>query len=100
MHSGLHHAEGKAKEGSADLFDRLMIVVGVLGPISLFPQVLKIWTDRNAENISLISWVMLSVISTLWTIYGIRHRSSALIVTNVLFTILNLLVVAAFFLFR
>ena len=94
MHVGLHHAEAEAKKGIATSFDRFMVFIGILGPLSLVPQVWKIWEDRSIAGISIISWILLSIFSFLWLLYGIIHRSKALIVSNAFSIVLNLLVVA------
>lgn len=100
MHVGLHHAEKREKEGTANFFDRLMIVVGLIGPLSLIPQILEIWNSKNIDGISLLSWVLLTLVSFMWMIYGIFHRSKALIVSNLLLIIMNLLIVVGVLMVR
>lgn len=97
---GLHHAEKRKKEGKADLFDHVMIVVGLIGPLSLIPQVLKIWAERSIAGVSLLSWALLAGVSFMWMIYGFSRHSMALIVSNAFITILNILIVIGILVIR
>lgn len=99
MHAGLHHAEKRKKEGNADTFDHVMIVVGLIGPLSLIPQVFTVWAGKT-EGISLLSWVLLVAVSLMWAMYGIARHSKALIVANALATVLNLSVVIGVLMLR
>ncbi len=93
MHLGLHHAESREKEKKADHFDRVMIVVGLIAPISLIPQVLKVWFDGGANGISLLTWSLLTGVSFMWALYGFLRKSKALFISNVFMVILNLMVI-------
>lgn len=100
MHAGLHHAERHRKEGDATPFDHAMIVVGLVGPLALIPQVLTIWVDRGVAGLSLLTWALLTAVSFMWILYGVFRRSKALVVANILYTIFNFLVVLGVFLYR
>jgi MtN3 and saliva related transmembrane protein len=100
MHVGLHHAEKRKKQGKDDNLDRVMIVVGLMSPLSLLPQVIKIWTSQNVADISLISWILLTAVSVMWAIYGFVRHSKAIFISNIFLIVLNFLVVVAGILFR
>lgn len=93
MYFGLHHAEGIRAQKPANRFDRMMILVGSLGPLSLMPQVFIVWRGGDVSGVSLSSWSLLTIVSLMWILYGIRHRSKALVISNLLATIFNLLIV-------
>ena len=100
MHLGLHHAETREKEKKGNLFDRIMIVVGLVAPISLIPQVLKVWIDHGANGISLLTWSLLTGVSFMWALYGFLRKSKALLISNIFMVILNLMVILGVLLAR
>ena len=75
------------------LMDKLIYVVGIVGPLMTIPQVLKIWVDKNAGGISIISWLTYAVTSIFWIIYGIMHKERPIIFSSILLVIFNTLVV-------
>lgn len=75
-------------------FDKFIYVIGIGGPSMTIPQVIKIWSEKNAGGISLIAWFGYTFFSILWLIYGILHHEKPIIVTNVTIIILNALVIA------
>ena len=100
MHSGLHHAEKRKKEGRANTFDNFMIFVGIVGPLSLLPQVIQVWTAHDVTGVSLISWALLAVVACLWMVYGIARHSVALTINGALLALFDLLVVIGVLSFR
>ena len=81
------------------LVDNLIYVVGVIGPIMTVPQILKVWIDKNASGISIISWIAYSIMAMFWITYGIMHKEKPIIVTSGLLFITDLLVVVGTFIY-
>lgn len=100
MHLGLEHAERKKNQGDADLFDHVMIFVGLIGPLSLLPQIFSVWYSKNTAGISLLSWSLLAGVACVWVAYGMYRRSKALIISNLLLAIFDILVVVGVLLSR
>ena len=80
-------------EISKRLIDKLIYVVAVLGPIMTIPQLIKIWVDKNAAGVSVLSWSSYLVIAIFWLIYGIVHKEKPLIITYTLWIILEAFIV-------
>ena len=74
-------------------YDSFMTFIGVVGPLFIVPQVLRVWSGQT-EGISLFTWTALGVVSMLWLLYGILRREKAIVVTNVILIVLNFAVVA------
>ncbi len=72
--------------------DRLIFVIGALGPISTVPQVYTIFAHRNAAGVSALSWSIYFLFSFVWVTYGIVHKERAIIFTYSLWIIMNGLV--------
>ena len=100
---GFHHLRSRAlvtkglepfpaRSSGKRFLDYLMYGIGVLAPLALFPQVIQIYTTKNASGISLVTWVLLAFFNVLWVLYGIAHNDKPIIIAHVLFSILNALV--------
>jgi len=61
--------------------DKAIFFVGIAGPIMTLPQLNKIWIERNATGVSLVSWTAYALISLCWLTYGIVHDVKPIIVT-------------------
>lgn len=70
------------------------LCAGILCTISFLPQVIKIVRTKKAEDLSLITFSVLSLGVFLWLIYGILIESLPIIVSNAAIFVLSLLIVA------
>jgi uncharacterized protein with PQ loop repeat len=82
------------------LLDKSIYIISIGGPSMTIPQVLKIWTEKNAGGISVVAWVGYTVFAILWLFYGMRHNLKPIIVTNLTIIILNSLVIAGTLAYR
>jgi len=73
--------------------DQSIYLVGILGPILTVPQLTKIWVEKSAVGVSLITWLAYLIGAIFWLFYGIVHKAKPIIFTYVLFTLVNILVV-------
>jgi MtN3 and saliva related transmembrane protein len=107
---GFHHLRSRAlianglepfpaKGAWKRYLDYLMYGIGVFAPLALLPQIGSIYFDHETKGVSLETWVLLSIFSVLWTIYGIVHRDKPIIITHSLFTILDASIVIGILLY-
>jgi len=73
--------------------DKIIFVVGVIGPLMVLPQVLKIWIQKDASGVSLISWASFLFFDTIWITYGVVHRVYPIIVAYTIWIILEIVIV-------
>lgn len=73
--------------------DGVMYVMGIIGPLVSIPQLIEIYIRQNAEGISVSTWLGYVFLTALWLVYGIVHRERPIILTQVLWLIVNILVV-------
>ena len=59
----------------------LTAVTGVVMSLGYYPQAYKIWKLKSAKEISLLNYVILSIGTAIWTIYGIFLRDPVIIVS-------------------
>ena len=64
-----------------NFLDKIIYFVGISGPIMTIPQLLKIWIDKNATGLSLLSWSWYLGTASIWLIYAIIHKEKPLIIT-------------------
>lgn len=73
--------------------DKAIFVIGVLGPLLTVPQVTKIWLEKNASGVSIISWAAYLFYAVFWLIYGFLHKERPIIVTYLSWIVLDLFIV-------
>ena len=81
------------------LIDNLTYFVAIFGPIMTIPQVTKIWIDKNATGVSIISWVSYLIAAVFWLIYGIAHKEKPIIFANIIWIFLEILIITGTFIY-
>jgi uncharacterized protein with PQ loop repeat len=70
--------------------DKLTFIVGVVGPFTVLPQIYSIFTTKSATGVSLVTWVLIFIVTFPWILYGIAHKEKNIIVSFILWEIVNL----------
>jgi len=60
----------------------LATVFGVLMGLGNLPQALKIFSRKSAKDISIITYTILLIGSSIWVLYGIEMQNFAMISSN------------------
>lgn len=81
------------KPKGVKLIDEIMLAGGVIGPISAIPQILTIYVNQAAGQVSLYSWVLFTVLSSIGILYSIIHREKIILVGYVLYFLVDLSIV-------
>jgi uncharacterized protein with PQ loop repeat len=92
----------KKRKKSAYLvfLDKLTFVVGVIGPFTVIPQTYSIFSTKSASGVSLTTWVLIFVVTFPWILYGIAHKEKSIIVSFILWELVNLLVIIGVLMYR
>jgi uncharacterized protein with PQ loop repeat len=69
--------------------DRLAYVAALLGPATTLPQIVQLYRTHSAEDISILAWAGFSIYSAFWVVYGWVHRDLPLTLANLLWTVLQ-----------
>ncbi len=69
--------------------DKLIYVVVILGPLLTISQPLKIFSQKTAEGVSLITWIVFFVSAIIWLGYGIIHKDKPIIIANILWILIE-----------
>jgi uncharacterized protein with PQ loop repeat len=97
-----HPPEIKSRENDTRwkrFINRIIYIVALFGPIVTIPQVVKIWINRDATDISILTWASYFIFSLVWISYGIIHDEKPITIRYLLYSILYLMVVIAAILF-
>ena len=94
----LHQRKRKSRKRNEhdklkQFLDRAIYVVAILFPLMAIPQVLKIWVERNATGVSLVTWSAFLVLQSFWFAYGIVHKEKPIIISSSLWVIIEVLIV-------
>ncbi|QQG37780.1 MAG: hypothetical protein HYS26_04120 [Candidatus Kaiserbacteria bacterium] len=75
------------------ILDRLVLFVGIVGPLTALPQILKIYILNDATGVSVLSWLIPALLDLPWILYGVVHRDRQITVAYSLWLLVNVLVV-------
>lgn len=73
--------------------DKLIYGAVFFSPLMTLPQIAEIWLYKNAAGVSTISWVAYFTVAVFWLGYGILHKDKPIICTNVIWLVLDLVIV-------
>ena len=73
--------------------DKLTFVVGVIGPFTVLPQTYTIFSTKSAAGVSLATWSLIFIVTFPWILYGLAHKEKSIIVSFILWEVVNLSVV-------
>ena len=79
--------------------DRVMMVVAIAGPLATLPQVYQVYATKDAIGLSPITWGLWTLLSMLWCFYGYVHKEWPIMVSNVIYIILQGAIVTAIVLY-
>lgn len=77
-----------------DATEMLGLVAGFVGAFAFAPQALKILRERDARNVSALSYSMVFIGALLWMSYGALRAAPSIVIWNVVAASLAALVLA------
>jgi uncharacterized protein with PQ loop repeat len=89
----------RRKSGYVVFLDKLTFVVGVVGPFTVLPQIYSIFSTKSAAGVSLATWSLIFIVTFPWILYGLAHKEKNIIVSFILWEIVNLAVVVGVLLY-
>ena len=89
-----------SKKQKITTIDRLMACAAVVHPLTATPQVYKIYTTHNVAGISLWTWLGFMTLGLIFLSYGIAHRIRPYITTQVLWFVVDFLVVIGIIIYK
>ena len=81
------------------IIDFIIVPVAAIQPLSSVPQIITVYSRHDASSISLSSWALYEVFNLLWLWYGLAEKQKAVVISAVMFFILEGLVLVGGFLY-
>jgi hypothetical protein len=82
------------------VIDWLMMITAVGYPLTGLPQAIQIFTTHTAAGVSLLSWAGFCAFDVVEIAYGVIHRIKPLIITSVLWLVVDAAVVAGILVYQ
>ena len=64
------------------LADTLAYIATILGLVTFTPQVVVTWKTKNAKSVSLATYALITVASSLWFFYGLLKKDTPIVIAN------------------
>lgn len=74
--------------------------VAVVQPLMVLPQILQIFDNKSAQDVSLTTWLMLLVFNTSNFIYGLVYNIRPMVINNLLWVLVEIVLVTGIVLYR
>ena len=69
---------------ASPLIEGIGIAAGIIGVVAWGPQILEVWKHKRHDGISIPTFSIVAFSLSLWLIYGIAIKSTAMIFANIL----------------
>lgn len=86
-------------KGETAAIDKAMMVVAVIHPLSALPQVVEIFSTKNASGVSITTWLLFMLIGVIFMLYAIAHKIKPMIVNQFIWFVMDFLVVTGVLLY-
>jgi uncharacterized protein with PQ loop repeat len=96
----IHHPQHRIKKVNPDYIDSVMSVVAIVSPLTIIPQIVQIYTTKDVEGISLITWIFSVITSTIWVVYGFHHKDKPIIFNSIMGAFFCSLIAIGVFVYR
>jgi uncharacterized protein with PQ loop repeat len=93
MPSKSHHRLKRSRRNNQAL-EQAMLVVAIFEPLMTIPQIIDIYSHPGEDHLSVLTWVLYALASLMWLVYGLYNRNKPLILTGILWLIMEALVIA------
>lgn len=75
-------------------------LVAIIQPLVVIPQIVQIFSNHSAADVSFATWMLLIIFNTVNFVYGAVYNIKPLIINNLLWVIVDTLVVFGIVLYR
>ena len=78
------------KDSKSNSFDNLMIAVSLIEPVLNIPQVIQLYSVKNAVSLSLTTWVFYVATTVLWFVWGWKRKLKAIWISQVFWILIEI----------
>ena len=69
---------------ASPLIEGIGIAAGIIGVVAWGPQIVEVWKHKRHDGISIPTFSIVAFSLSLWLIYGIAIKSTAMVFANIL----------------
>ena len=69
---------------ASPLIEGIGIAAGIIGVVAWGPQIAEVWKHKRHDGISIPTFSIVAFSLSLWLIYGIAIKSTAMVFANIL----------------
>tara|TARA_Y100001935_G_scaffold156255_1_gene128673 strand:+ start:712 stop:981 length:270 start_codon:yes stop_codon:yes gene_type:complete len=69
---------------TSPLIEGIGIAAGIIGVLAWGPQIIEVWKHKRHDGISIPTFSIVAFSLSLWLVYGIAIKSTAMIFANIL----------------
>lgn len=73
--------------------ERVVYIVGIMMILMTLPQIYKIYVEKNASGVSIITWIAYTVGAVTWTTYGFIKKDKPILIVNSIWVFMDLLII-------
>lgn len=88
-----HHLKKIHNVPKKEFFDYIVYFFTIATPLFELPQAYAIYSSQSAEDVSLLTWSFFLLDNLVWIIYAIKRRVIPLLITTMLYLILEIIIV-------
>lgn len=66
------------------ILSSLATIFGIINGFANFPQIYKIYKTKSAKDISIITYIILTIGTIIWILYGIEIKNIPILTMNTL----------------
>lgn len=64
------------------LLATLATIFGVVNGVANFPQIYKIFKTKSSKDLSVLTYLLLTIGSVVWILYGIELKNAPILIMN------------------
>src|ERR1700733_5782267 len=98
-HTSAPQTPAKPSKPSKPPLDYVVYIFGIVTPLFELPQALTIFMHHSAHNVSIFTWGFFLIDNFVWIIYAYARQLWPLLITSVLYEIVECLVVVGILLY-
>lgn len=83
----------QTKPKKQSFVDKIILPVAIIEPLFTLPQVIIIFRNQNASDVSIITWLGFNLMTLIWVWYAIMHKEWIVFTYQLLFFIINCFVI-------
>jgi uncharacterized protein with PQ loop repeat len=69
--------------------DKIVYIAAFAAPLFELPQLITIYSQHSAKDVSVLTWGFFAAASSIWLIYALRHKIKPLIISYFLFAVIE-----------